>query len=77
MISENYYEYDNTWKNIKTCKVCGHKHSVYYGKEKEESGEEFLQVQKLYVKKGKRYPSIEEMTVYACPKCGVLQIEVE
>ena len=59
------------------CKVCGHKHNIWDTDEMElkyTETEEFIRIEGTFEK----VIDLEwrKTTFYACPKCGVLQIEI-
>lgn len=63
------------------CQACGYKHTKemsHYGKTIE-GDDKFIEMEGLELHStddGGWYPSHNTHTIYACPKCGVLQIEV-
>jgi hypothetical protein len=82
------FNYENSTE-VSECSICGYKHKKYYRKHTYEeqqndisSGfgdEEFLtgETEFLYSEKVDYAPDrLVKKIIYACPKCGVLQIEV-
>lgn len=74
------YDYNaNTITHI--CSACGYKHTntrVY--NQTTEGDDEFIEMEGFELHSTDRsdgwHPSHNTHTIYACPKCGVLQIEV-
>jgi predicted RNA-binding Zn-ribbon protein involved in translation (DUF1610 family) len=64
------------------CSVCGYKHTKEYGYwgKTIEGDDEFIEMEGFELHSTDRsdgwHPSHNTHTIYACPKCGVLQIEV-
>ena len=78
MISK--YDYDNNCR-VYTCKVCGHTYTEYldYEKELSNEGKPFVKMEEplLHTVSMSWEPDrIERIFHYACPMCGVLQIDV-
>lgn len=74
------YDYDEHTK-ICVCQACGYKHvedtKSSYGRTIE-GDDEFIEMEGLELHstdRGGWYPSHHTHTIYACPKCGVLQIQ--
>lgn len=64
-----------------TCPVCGYKHTkeMNYTQKTIEGDETFIKMENIELNSTDRsyyYPSHNTHTIYACPKCGVLQIEI-
>jgi protein-arginine kinase activator protein McsA len=74
----------NWEERIKTCvcQACGYRHSeeMYYTHSTIEGNEPFIEMEGFELHSTDRsdgwHPSHNTHTIYACPKCGVLQIEV-
>lgn len=67
-------------RTIYKCKVCGHTYVEYYDYKKtsQDNGEPFIKMEEPLLRTvsidwGPN--RIERVTQYACPKCGVLQID--
>jgi predicted RNA-binding Zn-ribbon protein involved in translation (DUF1610 family) len=76
------YDYDENTKTC-TCQACGYKHIENLNTswhETIEGDEEFIEMEGLELHSTNRssgwYPSHHTHVIYACPKCGTLQIEV-
>lgn len=59
------------------CQACGYKHTkkTSYVGTTIEGDDEFIEMEDILHSR-KSYSSVCSHRVYACPKCGVLQIEV-
>lgn len=75
------YDWDERTKTC-ICQACGYKHvedldSSYH--KTIEGDDKFIEMEGIELHSTDRsyyYPSHNTHTIYACPKCGVLQIEV-
>ena len=73
------FDHENNCENY-TCSVCGYTYTHYYDYEKQVDNEEkpFVKFEGplLHVVSGCWEPDrIEKISQYACPVCGVLQID--
>ena len=78
MISK--YDSDNNCK-IYACKVCGYTYNEYYDYEKELHNEAkpFVKMEEPLlhtVRMGWGPDSLDRIFQYACPMCGVLQVDI-
>ena len=65
----------------RTCPICGYKQTKEYKKYGRilEGDESFIEMEGFQFHSTNRdswHPSHDTHTVYACPKCGVLQIQI-
>lgn len=73
------YDYDEHTKTC-VCQACGYKHVKNlndYGRTIE-GDDEFIKMEGIELHSTDNsgwYPSHHTHTIYACPKCGVLQVE--
>ena len=63
------------------CQACGYRHTteMTYVGTTIEGDEAFMEMENIELSSTDRshyYPSHNTHTIYACPKCGVLQIEI-
>ena len=64
-----------------TCDVCGYTYNYYFDHNKQANNKEepFVQLEEYLlrtVRKSWEPERVERISQYACPKCGVLQVDV-
>jgi predicted RNA-binding Zn-ribbon protein involved in translation (DUF1610 family) len=74
------YNYDENTKTY-TCPVCGYKRieEMKYDGKILEGDEPFIEMENFALHSTSRdgyYPTPHTHTVYACPKCGILQLNI-
>ena len=74
------YNYDNDTKTC-TCQACGYRYveDLNCSYKTIEGDDDFIKMEDIKLHSTDRshyYPTHNTHTIYACPKCGVLQIEV-
>lgn len=75
------YDHDNKCE-VQTCGVCGHTYHYYWDYDKQHENEEkpFVQLEEPLlhtVRRSWEPVRVEKITQYACPVCGVLQVDIE
>ena len=72
---------DNIHCKTYVCDICGYTYNYYYDYNKQiDNTEEPFILKELLLRKVHRYwePNrIERLYKYACPKCGVLQVDIK
>jgi protein-arginine kinase activator protein McsA len=73
------YDSDNNCE-VHTCSICGYIYNYYYdyNKQTDNTEEPFIKLETPLlhtVSRGWEPDRIEKISQYACPKCGVLQVD--